>query len=334
MDINGKKKLKTDSILVNSKNYVDHSRAEPNDYYVDFPNTYCGIKSFTIRNVVYPYRNIIRLTFNASQDNSLGYIAEGNYVSSDTGPDKTDVIRQGIIMKTVHSGTNVRYLYIYSQMGDWLNGGAYDLLFSACDTSDGLPSRTGLSVTAVATIVLPNPISMHIKHESKPFSNIISIKPKADPWLEYTTYHAGDLVNFDGYTYSCLVTHESGTFATDLAASKWLLNDTAKKEQRQRHSHNANLYLYPPPSSTFGTTEHGQFPYPDVTAIDFESFGPSFTGVRVSFRDEYKLDGHLMPYYYHLDKKIYIEHSFIIDISYVESSANKSFSRYEGSNKI
>ena len=43
-------------------------------------------------------------------------------------------------------------------------------------------------------------------------------------WLTATAYVAGDLVLFtDGHVYKCLTAHTSGTFATDLAATKWLL---------------------------------------------------------------------------------------------------------------
>lgn len=46
------------------------------------------------------------------------------------------------------------------------------------------------------------------------------------PWLTATPYVATDprsVVTINGSSYVCLVSHTSGTFATDLAASKWLL---------------------------------------------------------------------------------------------------------------
>jgi len=44
-------------------------------------------------------------------------------------------------------------------------------------------------------------------------------------WATATTYAVGDrrLVTASGHCYRCLVAHTSGTFATDLAASKWML---------------------------------------------------------------------------------------------------------------
>jgi len=50
--------------------------------------------------------------------------------------------------------------------------------------------------------------------------------PTPSAWLTATAYSAAapsaDLVTYDGELYVCLVSHTSGTFSTDLAASKWL----------------------------------------------------------------------------------------------------------------
>ena len=43
-------------------------------------------------------------------------------------------------------------------------------------------------------------------------------------WLTSTSYLIGDLVTDGGSNYRCLVAHSSGTFATDLAANKWVLS--------------------------------------------------------------------------------------------------------------
>ncbi len=42
-------------------------------------------------------------------------------------------------------------------------------------------------------------------------------------WVTATAYEALDLVTQDSLTYVCVTAHTSGTFATDLAASKWML---------------------------------------------------------------------------------------------------------------
>ena len=40
-------------------------------------------------------------------------------------------------------------------------------------------------------------------------------------WVTLTSYAVGDIVEYDDTLYKCLTAHTSGTFATDLAASKW-----------------------------------------------------------------------------------------------------------------
>jgi len=42
-------------------------------------------------------------------------------------------------------------------------------------------------------------------------------------WVTATAYAVGDRVLMNDKNYRCLVAHTSGTFATDLAASKWVL---------------------------------------------------------------------------------------------------------------
>ncbi len=42
-------------------------------------------------------------------------------------------------------------------------------------------------------------------------------------WVTSTSYTVGIVVTNSGSSYFCLVAHTSGTFATDLAAGKWLL---------------------------------------------------------------------------------------------------------------
>lgn len=47
--------------------------------------------------------------------------------------------------------------------------------------------------------------------------------PAATAWAGTTVYAVGIRVTNGGLTYFCLIAHTSGTFATDLAAGKWLL---------------------------------------------------------------------------------------------------------------
>lgn len=55
------------------------------------------------------------------------------------------------------------------------------------------------------------------------FSGLVAPAPivwRGD-WVTATSYHVGDGVQHTGSSYVCLIAHTSGTFATDLAASKW-----------------------------------------------------------------------------------------------------------------
>lgn len=46
-------------------------------------------------------------------------------------------------------------------------------------------------------------------------------------WATGTVYAVGDVVTQTGNTYACVTAHTSGTFATDLAAAKWVLTSAA-----------------------------------------------------------------------------------------------------------
>lgn len=50
-------------------------------------------------------------------------------------------------------------------------------------------------------------------------------KYTATDWVTATAYVVGNLVQSGGYCYECLTAHTSGTFATDLAAAKWEVQD-------------------------------------------------------------------------------------------------------------
>ena len=49
-------------------------------------------------------------------------------------------------------------------------------------------------------------------------------------WVTATAYVVGDLVTSSSRQYQCLVAHTSGTFATDLAAGKWVLTAAESSE--------------------------------------------------------------------------------------------------------
>jgi len=47
-----------------------------------------------------------------------------------------------------------------------------------------------------------------------------------DAWVTATAYYVGDFVKESSIIYYCIVDHTSGTFATDLAANKWVAQST------------------------------------------------------------------------------------------------------------
>lgn len=55
-------------------------------------------------------------------------------------------------------------------------------------------------------------------------------------WLTATSYQVGDVIEYGGTAYICIVAHTSGTFATDLAALKWQLVATASLPTQTGHS--------------------------------------------------------------------------------------------------
>ena len=50
-------------------------------------------------------------------------------------------------------------------------------------------------------------------------------KTSADAWITSTAYVKGDYVEESSTIYYCLEAHTSGTFATDLAANKWVAQE-------------------------------------------------------------------------------------------------------------
>lgn len=55
------------------------------------------------------------------------------------------------------------------------------------------------------------------------------------PWTTTTVYSVGDIVEFNGTAYFCIVAHTAGVFATDLAAAKWQLFVTASLPSQTTH---------------------------------------------------------------------------------------------------
>lgn len=101
-----------------------------------------------------------------------------------------------------------------------LNGSDLDAEF------DRVKTTTDSLATCLATIrkddgTLKNQSVGVDQLKAEIVSLLNGITPRGD-WLTATAYAVGDLVGHTG-AYVCLVAHTSGTFATDLAAGKWML---------------------------------------------------------------------------------------------------------------
>jgi hypothetical protein len=74
-------------------------------------------------------------------------------------------------------------------------------------------------------------------------SQLRTYSPTATTWATTTTYAAGDYAINTAVRYLCAIAHESGTFATDLAAGKWVAmpNDLVVIAVMQPHSGTVEL---------------------------------------------------------------------------------------------
>jgi hypothetical protein len=54
-------------------------------------------------------------------------------------------------------------------------------------------------------------------------NSLVALVRNFSAWVTSTAYVVGDVVATGGAVYKCLTAHTSGTFATDLAAVKWVL---------------------------------------------------------------------------------------------------------------
>lgn len=84
-------------------------------------------------------------------------------------------------------------------------------------------------------------------------------------WVTATAYVVGDLATSGGRQYQCLVAHTSGTFATDLAAGKWVLTAAESSEDAAASAAGAAA------SAMLATTAITNF----SAVADAEAFNPS-----------------------------------------------------------
>ncbi len=102
------------------------------------------------------------------------------------------------------------------QPGDKLDA-EYDAIR---DTTDAL--RANLALIQRDDGLLANG-SVHVDALTPTAIAVLSDWNPRGAWLTATAYAAKDLVTLGGQSYICVTAHTSGTFATDLAAGKWLV---------------------------------------------------------------------------------------------------------------
>jgi hypothetical protein len=114
-------------------------------------------------------------------------------------------------------------------------------------------------------------------------------------WLTGTAYVVGDLRTNAGTTYYCLVAHTSGTFATDLAASKWyaqtgtiyeILTDYSEAQLFDlKFTQSADiLYITHPahPPQKLSRTGHTSWTLTDITFLDGPYFSTNTTATTIT----------------------------------------------------
>jgi hypothetical protein len=65
-------------------------------------------------------------------------------------------------------------------------------------------------------------VSVSQARTASPVVRVIRDKGVGTAWATGTVYAVGAVVNVDGVIYHCAIAHTAGTFATDLAAGRWL----------------------------------------------------------------------------------------------------------------
>lgn len=88
-------------------------------------------------------------------------------------------------------------------------------------TTDGLIANLGLIQRSDGA--LANGIVTPVSLSTATLALIDSEFSLEGAWVTATAYALLDMVTESGNTYACIVAHTSGTFATDLAAAKWML---------------------------------------------------------------------------------------------------------------
>jgi hypothetical protein len=120
------------------------------------------------------------------------------------------------------SKMNIELGRVWSKLSDLHRGVSRSLRgFDAIDPVDGVSLDTIAEAGANATAAAASAAEAEAARVLAVAAQENLFDAWTGSWLTATDYAVGDLARDSGTTYICLVAHTSGTFATDLAASKW-----------------------------------------------------------------------------------------------------------------
>lgn len=137
---------------------------------------------------------------------------------------------------TVGSWTHVAVVRSGTSMYLFINGVSFTLTVNTAISTSSLPDlaagiEIGSNSTTIDTVdyytgyIDEYRITKGTARWTANFTPPTAPYGSLNAWATSTAYAVGDLVVQSATTYRCLVAHTSGTFATDLAAAKWVADD-------------------------------------------------------------------------------------------------------------
>jgi len=129
---------------------------------------------------------------------------------------------------------------IYEMVTPYLEADLFDINFTQSadvlfvfhkDYTPNKISRTGHSSWAITAMSvdggpwMPNNLTNLKMASSTTAAGVATLTASVVAWAAATKYKVGDYVTSGGSEYKCIVAHLSATFATELAANKWVLED-------------------------------------------------------------------------------------------------------------
>lgn len=176
----------------------------------------------------------VRTDFTLSSAYLDGYDDDAS-ITFDTALDVDDVLRIDSALKpwreedlvngdrNLVQNLNVEMARIWSAIAD-VNRNALRAVrgFELLEPADGIDFEAITQSEANATAAAASAAAAAAS-EAAALAAENSLLEWAGAWLTATDYEPSDLVQDSGNTYVCVVSHTSGTFATDLAGGKWAL---------------------------------------------------------------------------------------------------------------